>query len=59
MIYAGEPVRIVSELVCAVKLAAVVGRAPFFSCLHKRRGSTHVFVISENRREPVIMRFTR
>ncbi len=35
MIYAGEPVRIVSEPVCAAKLAAVVGRA-YFSPVYTR-----------------------
>ena len=30
--------------------------SPFFSCLHKRRGSAHVFVISGSRRESLITR---
>lgn len=47
-----------SELECVFvwcEISSCSQKSPFFSCLHKRRGSVHVFVIEANRREPVIM----
>lgn len=54
MMYAREPVRVVGKLVCAAcvccEISSCIQMSPFFSCLHKRRGSTHVFVMSEQER---------
>lgn len=59
MMYAPQPVcvRVVGKLACVCmccEISSCIGMSPliffFFSCLHKRRGSMHVFVMSEQER---------